>query len=173
MRWIWIDRFVEFQSGRFARAIKNVSMAEEQLRDHFPCYPVMPGSLVIEGMAQTGGILAGEANHFRDLVVLAKISRVTFHNCALPGDQLVYEATLVDLRPEGSVVEARATVNGRPLAEAEIVFGHVDRTQGDAEPSRYAAFKQEMMQMLGVPQRLPQPAAAGAGMEPGGHPVHA
>ena len=65
MRWIWIDKFLEFRSGQFARAIKNLTLAEEHLHDHFPGYPVMPASLIIEGLAQTGGILVGEAGGFR------------------------------------------------------------------------------------------------------------
>jgi len=48
MRWIWIDKFLVFRSGQFARAIKNLTLAEEHLHDHFPCYPVMPASLIIE-----------------------------------------------------------------------------------------------------------------------------
>ena len=68
MRWFWIDRFVEFRSGESAKAIKNVSLAEEQLHDHFPGYPVMPASLIIEGLAQTGGILVGEAGGFAEKV---------------------------------------------------------------------------------------------------------
>ena len=160
MRWIWIDKFVEFRSGQFARAVKNVSLAEEYLRDHFPGYPVVPASLIIEGMAQTGGILVGEANDFKDMVVLAKLSRVDFHDRALPGDQLIYEATLADLRNEGAVVEGKAFVNGRPLADAEIVFGHVARPREPLEPAtRYASFKQEMMDMLEVPLRAPTSGA--------------
>ena len=75
MRWIWIDKFLEFRSGQFARAIKNLTLAEEHLHDHFPGYPVMPASLIIEGLAQTGGILVGEAGGFAEKVVLAKIPR--------------------------------------------------------------------------------------------------
>ena len=55
MRWFWIDRFTEFESGQRAVAIKNVALSEEQLDDHLPGFPVMPNSLIIEGMAQTGG----------------------------------------------------------------------------------------------------------------------
>src|ERR687898_46307 len=77
MRWFWIDRFIEFESGKTAKAIKNVTLAEEHLHDHYPGFPVMPGSLMLEGMAQTGGILLGEANDFRHIVILAKIPKVT------------------------------------------------------------------------------------------------
>src|SRR5258708_21425669 len=64
MRWIWIDRFVEFQSGKSARAVKNLSLAEDHFADHMPGYPVMPATLILEGLAQTGGILVGDANGF-------------------------------------------------------------------------------------------------------------
>ena len=154
MRWLWIDKFVEFRSGQFAKAVKNVSMAEEQLRDHFPGYPVMPNSLVIEGLAQTGGILVSESQDFKNLVVLAKLSRVDFCDTALPGDQLTYEATLTELRAEGAAVDAKAFVNGRPLATAEIFYGHVDRSGAPAELNgRYTSYRQELMQLLGVPPR--------------------
>ena len=161
MRWLWIDKFVEFESGKFARAVKNVSMAEEPLRDHFPAYPVMPRSLIIEGMAQTGGILVGEAQGFKQMVVLAKLSRVDFCGTALPGDQLSYEAKLLELRSEGAVVEAAAEVNGQPLATAEIVYGHVEQPAGSKELNgRYAAFREEMMGVLGVPDRSQGAGAA-------------
>ena len=73
MRWFWIDRFIEFDSGKSAKSIKNVTLAEEHLHDHYPGFPVMPGSLMIEGMAQTGGILLGETHQFRHVVILAKV----------------------------------------------------------------------------------------------------
>jgi 3-hydroxyacyl-[acyl-carrier-protein] dehydratase len=105
-------------------------------------------------MAQTGGILVGEAHDFSRLVILAKLSRVDFTDVAVPGDQLVYEAVLTELRTEGSAVEAKALVNGRPLATAEIVYFHVDRSGTDDEQhNRYNTYKQELIQILGVPAR--------------------
>jgi 3-hydroxyacyl-[acyl-carrier-protein] dehydratase len=131
MRWIWIDKFLEFRSGQFARAIKNLTLAEEHLHDHFPGYPVMPASLIIEGLAQTGGILVGEAGGFAEKVVLAKIPRAEFHGVACAGDQLIYEVTLTDLRSEGAVVAAKAFLDGELLAEAEIVFAHLDNSRAN------------------------------------------
>lgn len=126
MRWIWIDRFLEFESGRRARSVKNVTLAEEHLHDHYPGFPVMPASLILEGLAQTGGLLVGEANRFEEKVILAKIPKARFPGLACPGDQLVYETDILDLRPEGAVVSATARVGERLVAEAEIVFAHLD-----------------------------------------------
>lgn len=131
MRWVWIDRFERFVSRQSARAVKAVSLAEDQNNDVYPGYPVMPQSLIIEGLAQTGGILVGEANDFSEKVVLAKIPRVTFHDHAVAGDILTYDVTLIDLRDEGAVVSAKVTKNGvERMAEAEIVFAHLDQSRG-------------------------------------------
>ncbi|MCA9059498.1 MAG: beta-hydroxyacyl-ACP dehydratase [Planctomycetaceae bacterium] len=125
MRWYWIDRFIEFESGVRAKSVKNVSLAEEHLHDHFPGFPVMPGSLMIEGMAQTGGILLGEKFQFEYNVILAKVPKVTFHSWACPGDQLIYSAELQEARAEGGSVIVTATVGERLVAEADIVFVHL------------------------------------------------
>ena len=105
MRWIWIDRFLEFESGKSARAVKNLSLAEDHFADHFPGYPVMPGALILEGLAQTGGILVGEANDFKEKVVLAKIPAAVFHREVLAGEQLIYDVEILHLRPEGASVQ--------------------------------------------------------------------
>ena len=89
MRWIWIDRFVEFVNGSHAKAIKNVTLAEDHLHDHFPGFPVMPQSLMLEGMAQTGGILLGKVNEFNKVVILAKVPK------AHVGERLVADGEIV------------------------------------------------------------------------------
>jgi len=129
MRWIWIDRFVDFQSGKSARAVKNLSLAEDHFADHFPGYPVMPAALILEGLAQTGGILVGEANQFKEKVVLAKVPRAFFHREALAGECLVYDAELQTLREEGASVACRATSGGGLVAEADIFFAHLDQSR--------------------------------------------
>ena len=104
MRWYWIDRFIEFESGRYAKAVKNVSLAEEHLHDHFPGFAVMPKSLVIEGIAQTGGLLVCEHSQFTEKVVLAKIPHAKFYSEVLPGDTLIYTATIEFIK-EDELVE--------------------------------------------------------------------
>ena len=134
MRWFWIDRFIEFESGKHAKAIKNVSLAEEHLHDHYPGFPVMPGSLMLEGMAQTGGILLGESNNFEHIVILAKVPKVTYHSWACPGDTLTYAAELLEARDEGGITKVTATCGERLVAEAEIVFIHLDESSGAEIP---------------------------------------
>jgi 3-hydroxyacyl-[acyl-carrier-protein] dehydratase len=133
MRWFWIDRFLEFESGRRAVALKNVSFGEEHIPDYVPGYGVMAASLLIEGLAQTGGLLVGELNGFRERVILAKLGRVVFHGHAVPGDSLTYTAIVEDARAGGAFVAATAHVGQRLLAEAQIVFAHLDDRFSDVE----------------------------------------
>jgi 3-hydroxyacyl-[acyl-carrier-protein] dehydratase len=126
MRWIWIDKFVEFESGRRAVAVKNVSLAEEHLQDHFPGFPVMPECLMIEGMAQTGGILVGQASDFREKVVLAKINRAVFFDYVTPGDSLRIELKIETISPEAAGTSGRITRGDQLIAEIDLMFSHID-----------------------------------------------
>src|SRR5690606_41494140 len=98
MRWFCIDRFTEFTSGRTATAVKNVSLAEEHLHDHFPGAPLMPNSLVIEGLAQTGGLLAAAHNDVEERVVLAEVAEARFHLVATPVATPADRDTLVNVQ---------------------------------------------------------------------------
>ena len=129
MRWIWIDRFLEFRRGEFARAVKQLSLAEDLYRDHFPGFPVMPAALMLEGLAQTGGILVGAANDFKEKVILAKISKARFTREALAGEVLTYETTVLYLRPEGAAVQGKVLIEGELIGEAEITFAHLDQSR--------------------------------------------
>jgi 3-hydroxyacyl-[acyl-carrier-protein] dehydratase len=120
---------VEFRSGHSAKAVKNLSLAEDHFADHFPGYPVMPAALILEGLAQTGGILVGEANQFREKVVLAKVPSAVFHREMLAGERLFYEAEILNLREEGASVKGRVLVNDVVTAEAEIFFAHLDQAR--------------------------------------------
>lgn len=131
MRWFWIDRFVEFESGRRAVAIKNVSLVEEEIDKYMPSFPIFPHSLVIEGIAQTAGLLAGEHTGFDARVVLAKISNAKFHGVARPGDTLRYTATMTNISDDAASASATAHIGDRLFAEVELLFAHLtDRVQG-------------------------------------------
>ena len=155
MRWIWIDRFLEFKKGKFARALKNLSVAEDFFAEHFPGYPIMPGALILEGLAQTGGILVGEVNDFRENVVLAKIPSARFYRDALAGEQLIYEAELLHMRPEGAAVQGRATIAGELLVEAEIFFAHLDQSRSQQLFGDHNfVFSGELKRVLGLSRLL-------------------
>jgi 3-hydroxyacyl-[acyl-carrier-protein] dehydratase len=127
MRWIWIDKFVEFHSGQSAVAVKNVSLAEEHLHDHFPGFPVMPESLMIEAMAQTSGILVGEANHFKEKVILAKIKKCVFFDYVRPGDTLKVFAKIESIAPEAASISGKITREDKLIAEIDLMFSHIDQ----------------------------------------------
>jgi 3-hydroxyacyl-[acyl-carrier-protein] dehydratase len=126
MRWFWIDRFTEFESGRSATAVKNVSLAEEHLHDHFPGAPLMPNALVIEGLAQTGGLLVAEHGGFEERVVLAKVAKARFHFSAVPGDTLLYRTAIDDIHKDGAVVSGTSHVWPRLQAEVQLFFAHLN-----------------------------------------------
>ena len=153
MRWIWIDKFIEFESGRRAVAIKNLTLAEEHLHDHFPGYPVMPASLMIEGMAQTAGILVGEARDFTEKVILAKVKRAAFDGVARPGQQLRYEATIESISPEAALTSGTVQCDGRPLGQVELMFSHIDQNiSGLNFPKENFVFTEEFKSLLATYQ---------------------
>ena len=127
MRWFWFDRYTEFVSGSHATAIKAIAHSEDQIHDHFPGAGTMPNSLILEGLAQTSGMLVSEFYDFRERVILAKVPKVRFHCRALPGDTLTYRAKIESIEPSGARVTTTSHVGDRLQAEAEILFAHIDR----------------------------------------------
>ncbi len=126
MRWIWIDKFKEFNSGKNAVAIKNVSLAEEHLHDHFYGFPVMPECLMIEGMAQTAGILVGEHRGFKEKVILAKINKAHFYHYVRPGDTIEHRAQMISIAPEAASTEGKVYCGDKLIAEINLMFSHLD-----------------------------------------------
>ncbi len=161
MRWIWLDRILELERGQRCVAIKNVSAAEEVLHDHFPktgnhpALPVMPNTLIIEGMAQTAGIMVGHARDFKEKVILAKINKATFTDAATPGTTIRHTATMLNLDDRGAscagVVELIDSATGvaKPLAHIDLMFSHVDQNmQGIAFPEHNFVFTDQFMDLL-------------------------
>jgi 3-hydroxyacyl-[acyl-carrier-protein] dehydratase len=133
MRWIWIDKFIEFESGKRAVALKNVTLAEEHLHDHFPGFPVMPECLMIEAMAQTAGILVGEAKKFQEKVILAKIKKAVFFDFVKPGDTIELEANMDSIAPEAASTSGKITRSGKLIAEIDLMFSHIDQNLAGIE----------------------------------------
>ena len=127
MRWIWIDKFIEFNSGKNAVAIKNVTMAEEHLHDNFPGFPIMPECLMIESMAQTAGILVGQARDYKEKVILAKINKAVFSNFVRPGDTIKLHAKIESITPEAASTTGKITRDDETIAEIDLMFSHIDQ----------------------------------------------
>lgn len=151
MRWIWIDKFVEFESGKRAVAIKNVTRAEDHLHDHFPGYPLMPASLMIEGMAQTGGILVGEARDFAEKVILAKVKQARFDEIVLPGQQLRYEVTVESISDEAALTTGNIYCDGKLIGKVDIMFSHIDQNMSGLNfPKENFVFNDEFKSLVQV-----------------------
>ncbi len=127
MRWIWIDKFIEFNSGKSAVALKNVTLAEEHLHDHFPGFPIMPECLMIEAMAQTAGILVGEARGFEEKVILAKIKKCVFYHYVRPGDTITLHAEIESITPEAASTAGKILRGEELIAEIGLMFSHIDK----------------------------------------------
>lgn len=149
MRWMWIDRFVEFEPGKRAVSVKNVSLAEEHLHDHFPGYPIMPASLMIEAMAQTGGILVGHAKAFKEKVILAKVSKATFYGEARPGDQLHLEAVIEHLADEAATIQGTIRCGDETVADIQLMFSHIDKNMAGLDfPEENFVFHENFLTVL-------------------------
>jgi 3-hydroxyacyl-[acyl-carrier-protein] dehydratase len=134
-----IDRVVEFEPTKRLVAIKNVTINEPFFQGHFPGYPIMPGVLVVEAMAQAGAIimLAEIADRDGKLIVFTGIERAKFRQSVTPGDQLRIEVDVLSFRPRAGRIEGKAYVDGKLACEATLTCMVVPRARekrGEVNP---------------------------------------
>jgi 3-hydroxyacyl-[acyl-carrier-protein] dehydratase len=118
---IMLDRVLEFEPDKMITGLKNVSMGEPCFQGHFPGEPVMPGVLILEGLAQTGAVLAylSTEDIAGKLVYFAGMDKVRFRKVVRPGDQLIYKVELVRKKRKLIKVQCRAYVDDALVTEAE------------------------------------------------------
>jgi 3-hydroxyacyl-[acyl-carrier-protein] dehydratase len=133
-----IDRVVEFEPTKRIVAIKNVTINEPFFQGHFPGYPIMPGVLIVEAMAQAGGMImmAEIADRDKKLVVFTGIERAKFRRPVTPGDQVRIEVDVLSFRPRAGRIQGRALVDGKLACEATLTCQVVPRVR---EPRPAAA----------------------------------
>ncbi len=118
-----VDRVVEVDPGRHLVGYKNVSINEPFFTGHFPAKPVMPGVLIIEALAQATGLLAMESANVDEEAIyyLVGVDKARFKRPVVPGDQLKLEVDVIKTRREIWVFDAKASVDGKVVASAEIM----------------------------------------------------
>ena len=129
MRALLVDKIIQYEPGTSIIGIKNVTMSENFLQDHFPGFPVMPGVLVLEAMAQVAGIalLGVVPEKEKKLLYLSGVDRCRFRRPVVPGDQLRIEAEIMSLKTKVCKCRATASVDGNVCTEAELLSVLVDR----------------------------------------------
>ncbi|MFA5310806.1 MAG: bifunctional UDP-3-O-[3-hydroxymyristoyl] N-acetylglucosamine deacetylase/3-hydroxyacyl-ACP dehydratase [Candidatus Omnitrophota bacterium] len=124
---LFVDRIIKLEYGKHATGIKNVTINDYFFKGHFPGHPVMPGVIIIEAMAQVGGVmmLAPEENRGK-LAFFMAINNVKFRKPVVPGDQLILEVEAVKVKSKTGQVRGRALVEGKVVAEADLMFALVE-----------------------------------------------
>ncbi|MDY3869034.1 MAG: 3-hydroxyacyl-ACP dehydratase FabZ [Pyramidobacter sp.] len=127
-----VDRIKEIEPGKSVVGIKNVTINEPFFQGHFPSEPVMPGVLIIEAMAQVGAMMMLNLPQLRGSIsLLTTINKAKFRHVVVPGDQLVIYAEMGKIRGKMGKVNARAEVDGKPAAEAELGFILAEKPKGE------------------------------------------
>ena len=132
---LMVDAILEMERLKRIVGVKNVSITEDYFKGHFPGKPIMPGVLIIEAMAQTGGLLLLQEVPDREkkLLYFVAVDDARFRRPVVPGEQLRLEVTVVSWRGNFCKLQGQATVNGELAAEATLMCKMVDRDLAGAE----------------------------------------
>lgn len=135
-----VDRILELTSERVV-GIKNVTANEPHFNGHFPDFPVMPGVLIVEAMAQVAGVLVLSSipNRHEKLVLLASVEEAKFRRPVVPGDQLRIEMTMMKRKATVAKMEGKALVDGQVVAEATLMCKLADKPERKPAPEQSLA----------------------------------
>lgn len=143
MRHYWVDRILELETGRRAVGTKCVALSEDEFDGHFPGNPVLPGIYLIEGLAQTAGVLLERTSGGTRVALMASLSRARFTGFARPGDQVRLSVTIEALDGDAAQVRGEASVDGSEVATAMITFRLVEPAR--LMPPLYLPFWQQTL----------------------------
>lgn len=126
MRYVLLDRITELKPPELARGVQCVSLSSDVFEHHFPGYPILPGALILEALAQLAGVLVEqtrrEAADEEVQAVLTMVDRARFRRQVRPGDRLILEATDARVTEDGGRVQVRAELDGELATEAQLTF---------------------------------------------------
>jgi len=128
-----VDRILDFEPGQWIRGLKNISYNEQIFQGHFPSRPVFPGVYILEAMAQTGGclLLQDIEDRARKVIYFMGIDAAKFRKPVLPGDQMVMEVKVLQLKGRICKMRGEAFVDGQKVAEAEFMSMLMDLAEGE------------------------------------------
>lgn len=158
MRFILLDRVDHMDPGHEARGVKSISLADNVFDEHFPEYPLFPGTLIVEAMAQLGGFLCECTYHARNpdtrRAVLMQVRNAKFHHPSRPGDRLDLVARLENELDTACRIAATASVDGKTVSEASLTFRLVGIDAPGLHAHRQALYRQWLQgQVLDCPIR--------------------
>ncbi len=130
-----VDRILDYEPGQWIRGLRNISYSEQVFQGHFPNRPVFPGVYILEAMAQTGGclLLQDIEDRHRKVIYFMGIDGAKFRKPVLPGDQLVMEVKVLQLKGRICKMRGEAFVDGQKVAEAEFMSMLMDLAEGEGK----------------------------------------
>lgn len=132
MKFVLIDKIVSIEADNQITAVKNLSLAEEYLADHFPIFPVLPGVLLLEGLIESGSWLVRKNQDFANSMVLLKEAKnVRYRSFAAPGMQIRYSVTAKKIEQNVSSFTGEGTVDGESIVQAKFTLRHFNLAEKD------------------------------------------
>ncbi len=132
MKFILIDKIIELSSGEEIKAVKNVSLAEEYLADHFPTFPVLPGVLLLEGLIESASWLVRESENFtHSMVLLEQARNVKYKSFLAPGEQIEYTVQVKTIEENISSFIGFGQSDGKKIIEARFALRHFNLAEED------------------------------------------
>lgn len=140
MRFLLVDRILEYHKGKSALGTKDVTMSEDFLADHFPRFPVLPGVLQLEAISQLASWLTFVSTDFKKKGTLAEVETIKYRDFVKPGDQMVMEVAFVSMESEGVTFKASVRVKDKvktTLTSARLRYSPIEQLEDPAEAQDY------------------------------------